>query len=428
MKSLLNRISFVIIFLACILYGGCSNQVDETEKKVEAEVPKLTFLSPDITVSINQSVTLKVEASVKDEGILSYQWYYGIDKLSGGTLIEGNGVQKDFCPDVSKSGLTLYYCVITNTLGSSKKSIVSPWISVTVAEKIDAKLPVIDEQPLNVTVQIAEKFELSTYAHSVDNGILSYQWYFSTTENGDFLAIEGAVDRKFSGQMTLKDVGYYYCMITNTIINNYDGGMKNITVATSKILLADSKISANLPVITAQPVSVKAVIPAERTFTVGAYSPDDGTLSYQWFSIVNSEDASGVLIDGATDNNYTTPNSLTEGKTGYYCVITNKLPDNGDGGTKTAAITSETAWFETFYLKNAVSVPVFIKQPTSMSIAPYNQGVTLSCEANLEGFDISYQWYETIDGTTESGVPLTSGEGADSYELIYTFPFFDLCS
>lgn len=47
--------------------------------------------------------------------------------------------------------------------------------------------------------------------------------------------------------------------------------------------------------------------------------------------------------------------------------------------------------------------PTFVVQPEKMNIAPKGRTVSLLCEAKTPGHDVTYQWYESSDGSTDSG-------------------------
>ena len=66
-----------------------------------------------------------------------------------------------------------------------------------------------------------------------------------------------------------------------------------------------------------------------------------------------------------------------------------------------------------------VSEAVFIKQPAKMNIAPNNRTVTLVCEVKAEGRSINYQWYESIDGSTDTGTTI-----ADATDPAFETPVF----
>ncbi|MBR1402905.1 MAG: CotH kinase family protein, partial [Treponema sp.] len=120
-----------------------------------------------------------------------------------------------------------------------------------------------------------------------------------------------------------------------------------------------------------------------------------------WYSVQDGE-SEGSAIENETS---TTLKIRTEhlGKTGYYCVVTNTIADNGDGGKKVAEAKSATIWIDAVYLKDIVSAPEFTVQPQAMSVAPYNRSIELSCAAESAQGNVSYRWYESADGTSATG-------------------------
>ena len=67
-----------------------------------------------------------------------------------------------------------------------------------------------------------------------------------------------------------------------------------------------------------------------------------------------------------------------------------------------------------------VSDPKFIKQPKKMNIAPKNQSVTLTCEAEAEGYSINYSWYETPDGSTDTGTAIPEADDMNFNTPVFT--------
>lgn len=152
---------------------------------------------------------------------------------------------------------------------------------------------------------------------------------------------------------------------------------------------------------------MSAVIPAIKVFQVGAYTEDDGVLTYQWYSVAEDETEGTSITDENKSKLIVNVKEL--GKTGYYCVVTNTIPDNGDGsGKKQASVKSETAWLDAIYLKEVISAPVFTEQPAKLNIAPYNQSIKISCSATAAEGSVSYRWYESTDGTTDKGVTVSN--------------------
>ena len=170
------------------------------------------------------------------------------------------------------------------------------------------------------------------------------------------------------------------------------------------------------PVLITNPVSVKAVIPSECVFTAGAFTYDDGTLTYQWYE--TNENSESKIIDNATSYSYKV--SVSEVcKKGYFCVITNTIPDNGDGGIKSAYVTSETAWLEAVSLCDVMDMPVFTRQPV-LTCVPKGETAKFTCEAVVANYNVVYRLFETdVTGTTKT--PL--GTGWSSSGCFETTPF-----
>jgi formylglycine-generating enzyme required for sulfatase activity len=89
--------------------------------------------------------------------------------------------------------------------------------------------------------------------------------------------------------------------------------------------------------------------------TVTASVTDGGTLTYQWYSNDTDSDSGGSPV--GTNSSSFTPPTTSLGTIYYYVEVTNTIPDNGDGGDKTATATSNTA-----------SITVFITLPTGIEM------------------------------------------------------------
>lgn len=283
-------------------------------------------------------------------------------------------------------------------------------------KEVVAQTPVITAISPDVSTIFNKAVTLSITAEVTDGGTLTYQWYSATEdklkagtaiEDGD--GFSGTKSKDFMPAVSAAGTFYYYCVVTNKLEESLNSATSpRITV------VVDSVINARKPVITAEPVNIKAIVPAEGTFTIGAASPDNGILSYQWYTILENEEeqSEGTAITDAVQNTYkVTADSV--GKTGYYCVVTNTIEDNGDGGKKSESITSSVVYFEAVNLKDTLNSPVFTKQPVAMNIA--NPSALLSCEAVVPNdYSAFYRWYKTEDGTVESGEPVTSGWSSSS--------------
>ncbi len=393
---------FFSVWLMLFAVTACASSDDDDP---DAQIPKITAITSDVSTIVNIPKEVSVTVEVGDKGTLSYQWYVSSSKIEPGAAVK-DATKASYTPVTNATGTSYYYCVITNQLGSSTRSVTSPRITYTVSASVNALAPIIVSQPVNVTAYFGENFSLSVIAYTSDGGTLSYQWYRSETSESQPAAIDGATEIQYEALAARTTLGYYFCVITNTISDNGDGGKKTAETRTNGVTVSNSVVHANAPTITAQPVNTEAIIPATRIFTVGAYAPDGGLLSYQWYSLTDGENE-GKEIAGASEARYTV-NVSEVGKIGYYCVITNTIFDNGDGGNKSASIQTETAWLEAVYLKDVVPAPYFTEEPASMNIAPYGQTVKLSCKAETSGYSVSYKWYKSADGTTATGIAIAN--------------------
>ena len=110
-------------------------------------------------------------------------------------------------------------------------------------------------------------------------------------------------------------------------------------VVTSDITLyakwtsSDPPISAEVPTITVHPQGGTVTVGTTHSLTVSADVSDGGTLSYQWY-------VGGIAISGAIGTLFDAPIDAV-GTSYYYVTITNTIVDNGDGGIKSAMVTSD---------------------------------------------------------------------------------------
>ncbi|MCL2751371.1 MAG: hypothetical protein FWE62_01300, partial [Firmicutes bacterium] len=88
---------------------------------------------------------------------------------------------------------------------------------VGIKKRIQAKAPVITEQPQPAAVFTGVAASLEVAASSPDGGSLSYQWYSNTTEsNSGGTLISGAVSATYALDTSTAGIKYYYVVVTNT--------------------------------------------------------------------------------------------------------------------------------------------------------------------------------------------------------------------
>lgn len=159
-------------------------------------------------------------------------------------------------------------------------------------------------------------------------------------------------------------------------------------------------VDAQYPKINSNLESQTVTSAAEFTLSVSAESTDGGKLSYQWYKATSQNDE-GVLIEKATGSSYTDKITLgaaeSERNIFYYVVVTNTIEDNGDGGTKSASVTSQRAKI-TINKKVNAKVPTIIMQPKGYEGVKLDS-YKLEVKATSSDVDaaITYQWYKFVD-------------------------------
>jgi len=100
-------------------------------------------------------VVLECEAGSSDDGVLSYQWYSGMDLVA--LPIEG-ATDSRYEPDTSQVGTETYACLVTNTNGPLNNVTMSESMTLTVVEPSVSSLS-IETLPLKTSYLVGESFE-----------------------------------------------------------------------------------------------------------------------------------------------------------------------------------------------------------------------------------------------------------------------------
>ena len=306
----------------------------------DAAKPNILTNPSNLTVDNGKSFELSVSANSSDGGTLSYQWYIAETDASVGSIISSatnSTLSTSYnLKDSSKEESVYYYVVVTNTNnnvnGQNSVSVTSQKAKITVKPLVDAKPPVIVTSPKAYTGDKPDSFSLSVVATSQDGGVLSYQWYKS-----GFL-IPGATNSTYNfPKSEISGTGYYTVTVTNT--NNSVNGNKTASVTTDPVRVRFIE-NAAIPTISKNPISYNGT-KTDKPLTVLASVSDNGTLEYQWYKAASSSDA-GQIIQGATNSSYLIPYNEQVGSYYYYCKVTNKIVNNGDGGVKEQSVKSSS--------------------------------------------------------------------------------------
>lgn len=266
------------------------------------------------------SVPLAVSASVSDGGTISYQWYKSSSASGSGNPISG-ATGKTYTPDTSSESDCYYYCIATSTLDGQTKSAKSNVAHISVVNKPVAPVIYSDLHSGKLEYYQGDTAEpLSFGVYAPDGGTLSYQWYQGDPVYGDPKPISGATSSSYTPPTSVIGTYYYYCVATNS----KGPYTQSITSREGRIQIKSPPDPAQPPVITTdlstEPVTYKEGT-AASPLRIIAMSPDGGTLSYQWYEVI---DGSAQILAGDTNANFT-PDTSVVGEHIYYCVVTNKL-------------------------------------------------------------------------------------------------------
>lgn len=224
------------------------------------------------------------------------------------------------------------------------------------------------------------------------------------------------------GKVTRPPYGQGDAAITLTATFNYAFSSGDTTF-TMKVIEAEP-VDAEVPVISEQPEDMYAVQGEPATLTVTA-SVESGTLSYEWYEVMDSGD---VLMDDANQAVFDIPTDEL-GERSYYCVITNT--DESATGVKTASVTSVTATVTT---RSNAQRPVISQQPEDVSVLVNGDAVTLTVEASVSKGALTYQWFELkatgdvpiIGATEDYYVPPINTVGERNYYCEVTNTDYDV--
>lgn len=279
-----------------------------------------------------------------------------------------------------------------------------------------AKEPNIINYSQDVITSQNKSITISITAESLDGENLSYQWFKATDEITDGQILVNECSSSLLLNSSQVGIFYYYCEIKNTLRSSYKiKKSKRIKVQVNEI------INAKIPIITNISESVNVIVPSTTTFSVNANSLDNGTITYQWYSIVDSDESKCIMIPDATGASYN--NIITNsGRIGYYCEIKNSIIDNGDGGTKTVMVNSPVVWCTAIESMDCINDFKILQQPEFLNIiSPESKKTSLEFIAGIEADQepsIKYQWYESEDYVIGDDYAVTTEEGGNSSILV----------
>ncbi len=350
--------------------------------------PTITALPTTTSYCINApAASLTPTITNGGYGSLNYQWYSNTTASTSGATLITNETNATFTPPTTAAGVKYYYVAVTNGGPTSSSNCNTETSSITEI-KVYAT-PTITTDPVSATYCAgATPVALSIPGATAGGyGTATYQWYSNTTASttGGTLVASTAT---YTPNISSAGTTYYFANVSNGATGGASG-CNNLNSAIVTITVHP------LPVITSSTFATESLcISSTATSMTASATTTTGTISgYQWYSNTSSSNASGTLINGATNATFTPPTSTT-GTTYYFCEITNSW------GCKTKTLVSGAI--------NVYAAPVINSQPTGATYCQNTTATALSVTATAGGLGTpTYQWYSNTTNTNAGGTPIT---------------------
>ncbi|MWB95626.1 T9SS type B sorting domain-containing protein [Flavobacterium sp. GA093] len=360
----------------CIVTSSTTN-CNLTSNEVTVTVvpdPSITTQPVGTTICSGANHTMSVVATNGTPG-LTYQWLSSTNN-SIFTAISGATSATYSTPNLTQ---TTYYRVDVSASGNGCTTINSSVATVEVLSDIK-----ITADPQSTNVCSGSTANLSV-AVSEGTGSYSYQWKTSNSVAGPFTDISGANASTYTTPVLTQNTFY------QVVISDNGLGCDPIT----------SKIAAVIiPSIVTQPATPATVCVGGTVSVSTLASANNGsaTFAYQWQSSANGTSGWANVTDGTGANAASYTSGPLTVNTYFRCIITSSTP--------TCTLTTNVV------MANVIPDPTIATQPTGGIICE-GATFTLSATASNGSGSYSYQWQQSLDGTT--GWANISGANATTY-------------
>lgn len=377
---------------------------------VAAQAPSIQVI-PDQEIS-RIYATLTSTVSVTDGGTLSYQWYTNTVRTNvGGTAISGATTTT---LDVNSLAIGAHYYYIEAV--NSK-----PFLAldgVTYENKTTAKSNVvrieiiaIAKEPIvgSIGDQIIESGKTLTYdivASIIDDGILTYKWYESTTNSyaGNLVGATKVLS-KTTTTGTTASVNFYYVEVVNTLNFVDSTGKIHTTTASKKSNIGKVETYPNAAYPTLDALADQEISVSNASISVNATVSDGGTISYKWFKTATKTTTGGTQVGTSKTLSY---GGLTLGGHYFYVQVTNTRSYVAQNGQTFNAVTtsiSNSARIEVIRIAQAPSVGTLAnKVVISGTPVSFQAGATVPDDGVM-----TYKWFEH-SSNTYAGVQMGTSE------------------
>lgn len=397
----------------------------------DAKFPQFTLQPSSAYYATDEAYTVRdlaVELAATEGigyGQISYQWYKAFSSASAGLPIAG-ATGATYTPEVTGTGTSYYYCLVTNTFEGVKIAQSKSDVARIVAYSAASASPVLTDQPAGTVryTQGDEAAELSVAASLPDSmpgssGKLAYQWYRNTTGTANPSAdvkISGAQKSTYAPDTSLApDVYYYYCVVTNNYYADSARAAEAVTSAARVELV--SATEAKQPAITFEGETSFNYDQASKasaiTAKVECAGDGVGELTYQWYrgtspQITADDEAIAGESGTVPEDGVVTIVPSTAKKAGtwyYYLVVTNTFEK-----VKTAAGASAMAdvtlnpYLYIYTLEDFLAFRDAVNAGTTYA----GLSIELMCDIDLQGSEDN-QW--TPIGNSRSFGGFFNGNG-----------------
>lgn len=281
--------------------------------------------------------------------------------------------------------------------------------NVTIAPNVAAA---ITAQPQDASYQVfVPASALSVTAQAPEGGMLTYQWYMSTTNaTAGGTAIAGAIQSSYTPSTAAGGTTYYYCVVTSTVANERYGTLVADTVSNAAAVTC-THVNAT---VTPAAVTYDKYSTTGVTFTLDCGTHTFSRLRCGRTTLYLDED---YTVDG---NRYTILQSFLDPYPAGYDLTVTFVMSGAPYPTATIAITDTTP----------AQTPTVVG-PSGITCS-VDEAVTLRVLATVtDGGVLTYQWYAgqtqstangtPIDGATENTyAPSTAQAGTTYYYCVVT--------
>lgn len=325
------------------------------------------FTTHPATQTVNAGETLTLTAATTGAPTPTYQWYKGVDPISGATSSTYT------VTSASADDAGTYTVVATNTQG--------PVTSNAAVVTINSAAPVITTPPASVTVNVGDVVNLSVIATGYPAP--TYQWFKGGVE------IVGATGPSYTiATATTANAGSY----TVTASNSLD-------TASSATTPAVVTVNVVLPAITSQPANATATIGGAASFSVTATG--SAPLTYQWYLGSNP-------ISGATSATYSIPSAGGANLGNYSVVVTNEGGSaTSNVATLTLVVNQTSTAFSTNFAQDTIHAATPVITPTSTNW--YVMASKVATNSNVGDDPATTEVVETRPFTLTINAATTSG-------------------